>query len=119
MVHSFFFLSQLRLWHVEFPGQGLNLRCSCNLTAVATLDASSTAQGQRSNLRHLRDNTRSITHCATVGTPFSSFFKHSFVELEFTYYRNSCLGAAETNPISNHEVQSLGSLIGLGIRHCH
>lgn len=73
MVHSFFFLSQPRLWHVEFPGQGLNLRCSCNLTAVATLDASSIAQGQGSNLRSGAAETLLITLCPSRNSTASIF----------------------------------------------
>ena len=49
IVYLFVYSFSAALWHMEFPGQGSDLICNCNLG-------------------HSWGNTRSSTHCAASGT---------------------------------------------------
>ena len=54
----------------KFPGQGWDLSAvATHATAAAMPDPQPAAQGQGLNPHCLRENARSLAHCATVGTP--------------------------------------------------
>ena len=65
---SSFFSCTLSIW--KFLGQGLNLSCSCDLCHRCGNAVSLThCTGPGWNLHGHRDNARSLTCCATGGTP--------------------------------------------------
>ena len=74
----FFFCHTHGIW--KFPGQGLNLSCSCDLCHICSNAGSFTyCTGLRIRLTSTRDNTGSLTHCTHSRNSLFDFFIYPLV----------------------------------------
>ena len=92
----------------KFPGQESNPSHSCDLChSCSNAGSLSHALGQVSNLWCHRNNPESLTHCATVGTPYAHF-----LNLFFLLYSRTC-------SIWKFQARSWIRAAAAGLHHSH